>query len=67
LFLAGSPGSIASAVSLTSSARFGALLNAGDNPAHLGAKLKGMKFGVDKDSWQIIVEKDDGAMMEGNG
>lgn len=59
LFLAGPVGSIASAVSLTSSARFAGLLNAGDTEKSLKEKLEGMYFGIDKDTWQIVVEKDE--------
>lgn len=59
LFLAGPVGSIASAVSLTSSARFAGLLNAGDTEETLNQKLEGMYFGIDKDTWQIVVEKDE--------
>jgi hypothetical protein len=58
LFLAGPVGSIASAVSLTSSARFAGLLNAGDTEKALKEKLDGMYFGIDKETWQIIVERD---------
>jgi hypothetical protein len=58
LFLAGPVGSIASAVSLTSSARFAGLLNAGDTERVLKEKLEGMYFGIDKETWQIVVERD---------
>lgn len=58
LFLAGPVGSIASAVSLTSSARFAGLLNAGDTEKALKEKLEGMYFGIDKDTGQIVVERD---------
>jgi hypothetical protein len=58
LFLAGPVGSIASAVSLTSSARFAGLLNAGDTEKALKEKLEGMYFGIDKETWQIVVERD---------
>jgi hypothetical protein len=61
LYLAGPPGSIASDVSMTSSARFGLLLNAGDNEKDLERKLHGMRFGIEHSTGQIIVEREDGS------
>lgn len=58
LFLAGPPGSIASDVSLTSSAKFGLLLNAGDTDEDMARKLQGMRFGIEHSTGQIIVEKE---------
>ena len=58
LFLAGPPGSIASDVSLTSSAKFGLLLNAGDTQKDMRRKLQGMRFGIERATGQIIVEKE---------
>jgi hypothetical protein len=60
LYLAGPPGSIASDVSLTSSAKFGLLLNAGDTDQDLERKLQGMRFGIEHSTGQIIVESEDG-------
>lgn len=59
LFLAGPPGSIASDVSMTSSAKFGLLLNAGDTEEDLERKLHGMRFGIEHSTGQIIVERED--------
>ena len=59
LFLAGPVGSIASDVSLTSSAKFGLLLNAGDTQRDLERKLGGMRFGIEHSTGQIIVERED--------
>ena len=56
LFLSTAPGTIGSAVSLTSQARFGALLNATDSRHDMSRKLKGLRFGNDPNTWQIIVE-----------
>jgi len=58
LYLAGPPGSIASDVSMTSSAKFGLLLNAGDTEMDLARKLQGMRFGIEHSTGQIIVEKE---------
>lgn len=58
LFLAGPTGSIASDVSLTSSAKFGLLLNAGDTEEDLERKLHGMRFGIERATGQIIVESE---------
>ena len=58
LYLAGPPGSIASDVSMTSSAKFGLLLNAGDTEEDLARKLQGMRFGIEHSTGQIIVEKE---------
>jgi len=60
LYLAGPPGSIASDVSLTSSAKFGLLLNAGDTEMDMERKLQGMRFGIEHSTGQIIVEREDG-------
>ena len=59
LYLAGPPGSIASDVSLTSSAKFGLLLNARDTDKDMGRKLRGMRFGIEHSTGQIIVETED--------
>ena len=59
LFLAGPPGSIASDVSMTSSAKFGLLLNAGDTEEDMERKLQGMRFGIEHSTGQIIVESED--------
>jgi len=60
LYLAGPPGSIASDVSLTSSAKFGLLLNAGDTEKDMEHKLQGMRFGIEHSTGKIIVESEDG-------
>ena len=59
LFLAGPTGSIAFNVSMTSSAKFGLLLNAGDTEADLERKLQGMRFGIEHSTGQVIVERED--------
>lgn len=63
LYLAGPPGSIASDVSMTSSAKFGLLLNAGDTEKDLERKLQGMRFGIEHSTGQIIVEREDGSSL----
>jgi len=60
LYLAGPPGSIASDVSMTSSAKFGLLLNAGDTDKDMERKLRDMRFGIEHSTGQIIVEREDG-------
>ena len=63
LYLAGPPGSIASDVSMTSSAKFGLLLNAGDTDKDMERKLQGMRFGIEHSTGQIIVEREDGSSL----
>lgn len=59
LFLAGPVGSIASTVSLTSRARFGEELAATDTEADLARKVKGLRFGIDEETRQIVVDGED--------
>jgi hypothetical protein len=53
LYLAGPIGTIASTISLTNRSRFGQQLTPLDTEEDMANKLKGLKFGFNKQTWQI--------------
>lgn len=55
-WLSADPATIAFALSMTSHSKFPTLLNAGDTDDVLSQKLKHMKFGISRRTWQVVAE-----------